>query len=1145
MEFKLISFCFQRRKQLFFNLMKTFIFLFCTTLFSFTSEFAFAQENVTVDADKVMTVDEVFKMIKKQTEYRFIYPQGLFRKSPKIKLQKGEIRVDELLRKSLVLDAFVFEVSDNKIITIKAKPNSVSLQEREVTGMVKDPMGQPLPGVTILLKGTKKGTSTDFDGNYSLKVPTNGGVLVFSYVGFSTIEKQVSGQDVIDVTLEESASELEEVVVVGYGTQTKESLTGAVSQITSEAIENRPVANLGQALQGTIPNLNITMPGGDLNENPSFNVRGGTSFAYNSNKDEYEFKNGEPLILIDGVQGDINLLNPEDIESVSVLKDAASAAIYGARGAYGVVLITTKKGKKNEKTRITYSSSFQWNKPSAIPDLLDAYTIQYAAIKAEELENRTPGSDMLEKLDRIEAYMNNPDEEPIYYLNDGGNIIWVGNTRVYDEAVRKSSPMVKHNLSLSGGSEKNTYYISLGYQDQDGLYKLNTDNFKRYNALVNVSSKATDWLSVDYGVQYNNSVFEEPVSPGAKGGWWTAMSQEPFRNINMPLRTPDYSPAPGMYTDNILSFMDYGASNRERKELLTLSVAPTISFVENWNIKSSFAYKSYNNRRKQVIPRLERIDVEFDEPIDHHTNPSSVEKWSTHTDQYTFNLWTEYSLSLNKHNLYGMVGYNQEWYIYDYLGGKGEQLLSPNIPVIDQTLGNEYSYDSESHWALRGAFYRFTYNFDNKYFINSNGRYDGTSRFPTDSRYKFFPSISGAWRISEESFAEFMKPVVSELKLRASYGSLGNQNVSNYIYIPSYGTISQVNHLFGGQRPLGVTPPGLVDPYLTWETATTIDYGIDVTLWNKLDLVFDWYSRETKDILVAGDKYPAVLGTSAPTKNSGAMKTKGWELTAKWRDEVGNDFRYDIAFNLSDYESEITSFDGNPNNLLSGLYVGKKMGEIWGYDTEGIFQDQEEIDAAPDQSLINSNWFPGDIRYKDLNGDGEISPGAGTLEDSGDRKVIGNNTPRYQFGLNLNAFWKQFDLNVFFQGVAKRDYWIGSSMYWGQIAGGTGTWEVYNNSWTPDRTDAFYPAYKAKGSNILTQTRYLQDASYIRLKNVALGYSLPAELTDKMSIGKLRIYASAYNIWEHTKVPDIFDPESMTADYPLLRSMALGIQVTF
>lgn len=610
--------------------------------------------------------------------------------------------------------------------------------------------------------------------------------------------------------------------------------------------------------------------------------------------------------------------------------------------------------------------------------------------------------------------------------------------------------------------------------------------------------------------------------------------------------TPASSPVGQMYTDNILSFMDYGSRNDETKEHILLGIAPTIHVLKGWDVKANISYKSYNFRRKQVIPELERIENRWDSPTTVHTNPSSVQRWSQHSDQFTINLFTDYSLSVDKHEFYVLGGFNQESYKYSYLGGRGEQILTPYVPVIGQTLGNEYAYDSESEWALRGAFYRFTYNYDNRYLLESNGRYDGTSRFPSDRRFKFFPSLSGAWRISEEEWAAGLRPFVNELKLRASYGSLGNQNVSNYIYIPSYGTTAQVSYLFDGIRPVGITPPGLVNADLTWETATTVDVGFDVALFDKLDVSFDWYERTTSDILVAGDKYPAVLGTSSPTKNSGEMKTTGWELTAKWRDVLDNGIRYDMSFNLSDYRSEITEFNGNPNKLLSSLYTGQVMGEIWGYETVGLFQSQEQIDNAPSQELINSGlWFPGDVQYRDLDGDGQVGPGESTVENSGDRKIIGNSTPRYQFGLNMNVFWKGFDLNVFIQGVGKRDVWIGSNLFWGGIAGGSGTYEVYEDSWTPERTDAYFPGYRSSSANRQTQTRYLQNASYLRLKNITLGYTLPAPWTERIRLDKVRVYTSAYNIWEATSVPDTFDPEVLSGNYPMLRSIAAGLQITF
>lgn len=1020
-------------------------------------------------------------------------------------------------------------------------PLQAQQSERALTGTVQTKDGIPLPGVTINVKGTQRGVITNMDGEYEMKVTQDDHILVFSYIGFKTEEIEIGDATEINLEMEEDASKLDEVLIVGFGTQEQKDVTGAISQVGSEILENRPVANVGQALQGAIPNLNIRFPDGSPNSNPTFNIRGGTSFSGGN------FTNGSPLILIDGIESDINLLNPEDIENITVLKDAASAAIYGARAANGVVLVTTKRGSKNSKTTITYNTSFQLNTPSYTPDILDAYSIQESLIRAEELEGRTPSGDLFEKLDAIEQYMSNPNSEDPYFMTPGGEIKWIANTRVYDEAVRDMTPMYKHNLSLRGGSEKTTYYASLGYQNQEGFYKMNTDIFQRYNLMLNMGSEITDWLEMDYGIQYNTSVYTEPVSPGAKGGWWTAMSLEPYRNINMPMKTPEDSPVGKMYTDNILSFMDYGSSNKRRKELLQINLNPKLYLTEGWKIEANLAYKSYNSRRKQVVPQLERIEYRWDAPTTVHTNPSNIQKWYDHSDQYTINLFSDYTLNLGNHEIYGLAGFNQEWYEYEYLGGRGEDILSPNIPVIGQTLGNQFAYDNESHWAIRGAFYNLRYDYKKKYYVESKGRYDGTSRFPKDSRFKFFPSISAAWRVTEENFSDFLKPTFNEIKFRASYGALGNQNVANYIYIPSYGTIQQVSHLFGGKRPLGVTPPRLVDANLTWETSASLNFGVEMALFNKLDLSFDWYRRETSDILVAGDKFPAVLGTSAPTKNSGAMQTEGWELVVNWEDQFNDGFRYNIAFNLSDYQSEITSFDGNPNNLLNTLYEGQKMGEIWGYETLGLFQSEEEIENAPSQELLNSRWFPGDVQYADLNRDGEISPGESTVDNPGDRKVIGNTTPRYQFGLNMNAFWKNFDLNIFFQGVGKRDYWIGHTMHWGLISfsEASGTREVYENSWTPERTDAFYPAYKPKSANKLTQTKYLQNAAYLRLKNLAVGYSLPNNILEKLKMQQLRVSLSGNNVWELTDLPGIFDPEAMDPNYPMMRSFSLGLQASF
>ncbi|MBV4359929.1 TonB-dependent receptor [Parasegetibacter sp. MAH-26] len=1028
--------------------------------------------------------------------------------------------------------------------------NQVKSPTKSIGGKVTDNAGKPLAEVSVSVKGSGHGTTTNADGVFKIDA-NKGDVLQFSLVGYPAVTITVDDRTSFSVTMKPESAGLSEVVVVGYGSQKKVNLTGAVAQVTAKEIEGRPVANVGQALQGVIPNLNVTNSNGSPNATPSLNVRGGTSFTKNSSGD-FVIQNGSPFTLVDNIPMDISQVNPEDIESISLLKDAASSAIYGARAAYGVLLVTTKKGKKTDKPSIAYYNDFQWNKPAAIPDLLNAYEIQDALIKAQSFTNGSASTDMITKLAAIKAYMDNPTTASPYIMsvpgNDASNIIWVANQNPYKEAVRASSPMQKHNLSLSGGSEKSTYYASLGYLDQDGIYKLNTDKFKRYNATFNLSSQVTNWFKLDFRTNYYNTTYTQPVNPDGKGGWWRALSQEPERNVNMPLHAPANAPnnMGGMYTDNILSFMDYGSSDRQNTENLLLGVSPSIKLAKNWNIKSDIAYTSNTYSEKRIIPELKRVETSWYSTTNVYTSPSSVYKVSDHYNQYLVNLYTDYSYSLKNHNFYALAGLNQEWYKDNYLDATGNNMITPFVPVIDQTTGQRNASDGESEWAVRGAFYRFTYNYKGKYLLESNGRYDETSRFPSYSRGKFFPSVSAGWRVSEEHFAEIIKPVVTDLKLRGSYGSIGNQNVANYIYVPSYGTTAQVNQLFNGIRPVGITPPGLVDPNITWETASTLDFGLDATFINKLDMQFDWYNRTTKDILVDGSKLPAVLGASAPTQNSGELKTKGWEFSLKWRDATKGGFRYDIAFVLSDYQTTITKFNGNPNNLLSTLYVGQKMGEIWGYQTDGIFQSNDEISKAPSQKQLYSGiLYPGDVRYANLNGDSIISQGANTTTDHGDKRIIGNSTPRFQFGVNSNFSWKNFDLNIFFQGVGKRDYWVGDNLYWGAIAGGIGTKQVYNDSWTPENTGAFYPAYRAASQNIQVQTRYLQNAAYIRLKNFTLGYSVPAKTIRHIGLQKVRIYAAGYNVWQYSKVPDVFDPEVLSANYPMMKSFAFGLQVTF
>jgi TonB-linked SusC/RagA family outer membrane protein len=1132
------------------RIMRWCLFLLIVSVFQVQAFSGYAQKTKLSLDLKNASVETILNEIESNSEFYFFCNRKLVDLERKTDIRVRNQTIDQILSEVFKGVDVEHVITGRQIVLIPGKYLSQAQNENlppplTIKGTVKNKSGTPIPGATIVVKGTTQGAITDTNGNFILTNVSGDATLIVSFVGMKTQEILVAGQTSISVTMEEETIGIEEVVAVGYGTMKKANLTGAVSQINSEVLESRAVGNIGQAIQGAIPNLNITFENGSPDTEAKLNVRGGTSFSGN------KFTVGSPLILVDGVEQStvFNLTNPEDIESITVLKDASSAAIYGARAAFGVVLVTTKKGKEGEKVSVTYHTNYLVSKPVATPDLLDSYTSQLALNQGKVLAGQSVNSFDEQVLQWRKEYIDNPSSAPVYRMN-GNTIIWTGNFNAYEEYIRDWAPTQKHTLTVKGGSEKISYYVSMGYQKQEGIYDLNTDIHNRYTGLVNLTTVLSDNFFVDYKISYNNSDYTEPYNNPGIGGFWRAFSYNDA-TLTMPLKTPADAPMPDVYSPNQAAFMDYGAEEKTKMSSVVMRVAPQLTIVEGLTFKGDFTYEQQNLTFNRFVPELLFIYDSWDNLTSSaHTNPTNVYKRRDHRDSYTLNLYGDFRKSFaRKHNVYALAGFNQEWMKFDNLWGQGNDIFTPTIPYISQTLGTQTTGDTGSEWAIRGAFFRIQYNFMEKYLLEFNGRYDGTSKFPKDTRYAFFPSISAGWRLSEEQFAQGLKNVVTNLKLRGSYGSLGNQNVANYIFYPSYGTEARIDYIFDDKRPMGINPPGLVSNNLTWETANTIDFGVDLTLFNKLDLTFDWYNRTTSDIIVAGDKFPSLLGTNAPTKNSGEMKTTGWELSTSWRDRLKSGFSYDIGLVLSDYQSEITKFEGNPEKVLSSLYVGQKMGEIWGYVTEGLFQSFDEIAAAPSQSKISgAEWRPGDVRYKNLDDDAsEIFWGSDTADDPGDRKIIGNNTPRYSFGVTMNGTWKGFDLNLFWQGIGKRDVWTDDGFLWGQMINSryTGTWAVYEDSWTPQRTDAHWPGYRAFDGNRETQTRYLLNASYIRLKYLTLGYTAPQRITKKAGIEKVRIYFSGQNLWEKTGVPKTLDPELINTTYPIMRSYSLGLQITF
>lgn len=1136
-------------------------------LFSVLSASAQVKEKLISLSFSNIPLSEAMVKFQNASGYTFFYDAKQIDLAERVSLSVKDAPVQKAVGLLLRNTALGFDITNTQIVLFPKKSvEETSGGSITVRGKIVDSSGESVIGANVKEDGSSNGAITDLDGNFVLTVK-KGAMLTVSYIGYQPRKMKAASQ--MNIRLKEDAMALDEVVVVGFGTQKKVNLTGAVASVSAEALENKPVANIGQALQGVIPNLNVSATTSQPNEVPTFNVRGGTSMGQND-KGAWEIKNGSPLILVDGVQMDetyLSMLNPNDIESISLLKDAASAAIYGARATYGVLLVTTKTGKKDQKANVTYNFNMQWNTPSHRPDIMDAYTIQLAANQLTRLTGGTVSSFNETLLEAKKAWRDDPQNAPAWIYNEGSatKFAWVRSMNPYDEVVRDWTPMQKHTVSITGGTSKTRYYISLGYQRQEGMYKINTDVQNRFNGMMSLDTDINKWFKISAKMSYNATTYDEPYLNPQKGSLWGAMMGEVSRNICSPIQTSATDPQPEMWTDNVLGWLAYGATRDTRRNNAVFNVTPTVTLLPGWTVKAELSYRPNEYFQKIVVPTREYVVDDWTSVVKTHTDPSRVEETVTHSDSYTINAYTNFDRRFGKHNVGGVLGFNQEWYVYRKTYGKAESILNTSLPMINTATGNQYSGDNANHWAIRGAFARLNYVFNDRYLVEFNGRYDGTSRFPKNDRFKFFPSLSAGWRISEENFMESTRSWLDNLKLRGSWGSLGNQNVDNYAYIAEYGSVDYVAWNMGGTRPMGISPSGLVSPSLTWETATTLDFGIDASFFsNRLDFSFDWYSRETKDILMSGDKYPAVMGVSAPKKNSGILKTNGWELSLKWQDRLSNGLRYDVSFVLSDYITKVKRFSGNPNKSLSTLYDGKVMGEIWGYRCEGILQESDfDIDEngkyilkGASQTDLNSTWYPGDLRFADIGGkkgedenksdagpDGKVSNGENTVYNSGDLRVLGNNTPRFRFGLNGNVFWKNFSLNVFFQGVAKRDVFISNNMLFGG-SDSAGNFDTFKNSWTPENTNAKYHMY-ARGQNLTTNSRYMYNGAFLRLKTLTVGYTLPKQWTEKLTLNTVRVNLSGYNLFEITGVPDVFDPESIQSAYPMMRSVAVGVQVNF
>lgn len=1066
-----------------------------------------------------------------------------------------------------------------------------------VKGVIKDRSGNPLSGASVIVNdnGTKKGTIADIDGRYSIDAK-KGAEIEFSYIGFTTTTIIVENQ-IIDVTLEEDRTLLDDVVVVGYGTQKKVNLTGSVAAVNSDVLENRSTNSVSQMLQGAMPNVSISVPSGSPGTGGTITIRGIGSINSSS-----------PLILVDGVPGDIDHLSPNDIESISVLKDASSAAIYGARAAFGVVLVTTKESQKG-KANVNYNGYWSWSTPTVSTDFITSgyehsfiFDTSYMGQKgfmgaatgfteADYAELEARHYDTVEDPSRpwiVETEVNGKTKYNYY-----GNFDW------WKWMYKEYMPSQSHSVSISGGNDKISYYVSGSFYTKDGLMRIVEEKYSKYTLNAKIRAQVNKWLKISNMTTFFNASHAYPGENASNAAFART-------NINC---SPAYVPIgyDGNFTGmmksgklinegrlaDIVGGVSKGVNEKRRfRNTFALTISPAKGL--SLNADYTFGFTMDDKWKRQGIVKVSTgyaNETMLSTSTVHKTD--YIQKSMTYNPSHVFNAYANYDNSFGDgHHISLTAGINYEYQKYTDLLGYRTDVMSESLNVLDLATGGVSVDDNGaiigeikangggSAYELFGAFFRANYNYKERYLVEFNGRYDGSSRFLKSNRYGFFPSVSAGWRLSEEAFMEDVKTVMNNVKLRASYGILGNQlGVKTY----PYSTISQAqsSYIIDGGRPYYLTTPAPVSSDYTWEKVATFDVGIDLNLLqNRLSFTADYFIRNTTDMFVDGITLPGVYGANPPDQNAGEMQTKGFEISLSWRDHFklgGHPFHYEIYGSLGDARSFITKYQGNDTKLLSDYYEGMEVGEIWGFRTDGLFQsDQEatEWTSKIDQTYVGRDIFEksmgewavaraGDVKYLDLDEDNTITDGAQTYDDHGDMEVIGNSTPRYNYGFGINLSYFGFDFAINFQGVGKCDLYPNAEMEkfwgpWGRVNSAFLPKDIALKAWSEDNPDGYFPQLERGGAAYLDRAqiktvndRYLQNLAYIRLKNLSFGYTLPQKWTSKVKIERLRIYVAGDNLWYFSPFKTKYiDPEQAMAAkdariYPFSKTFTFGVNLNF
>ena len=1048
-----------------------------------------------------------------------------------------------------------------------------------VTGKVTDTAGEPLVGVSVVVVGEQGNVAiSDIDGVYTIVSPANG-ILEFSLIGMENTRVPVGGKSVVDVVMKEENLILDELVVVGFGSQRKENLTGAVSTVNvGRTMDGKPFTDPAKGLQGAVPGLTVTFSNGAINNAPAINIRGMGSLNATDG--------GSPLILVDNVVvSDISLVNAEDIESISVLKDAASTSIYGARAAFGVILIKTRSGRMGSKFSVSYTNNFSWGTPTVLPQFPKDAVAEIAAMDAAMARGKQAfdmfGMKAQPLMDGIERWIAN------YSHNRRGHEMIMGEDfevkdgvtyfyRLWDpvkEMYQKWTPQQSHNLQVTGGSDRISFVLSGGYQYQEGILKIKPDIINKYNLSLGVNAKAAPWVDIEARMNLRQTDYDYPYS-----------YQDPYYYM---WRWGTYFPY-GTYTDwqgttawfrHIPGYLHNASYSTSRQSYYNTQVAATFHIGEYVDLRSEFAYSTTNRRVHESGGYVAMWDF-WGGGLNYNTKlPGSsadeVEFTSYRTTQITSNTYATFEKDFGEHNLKVTAGVNIET-------GQSQMQMSKKMGLMDKELGQlplatgaATVNGSASDWAVAGWFARVNYNYKNRYLAEVNGRYDGSSNFPSHSRWAFFPSFSLGYRVSEEPFFAPVKQVVSDMKIRGSYGLIGNQNVGADRFIPTMST-AYASWLVDGAKVLYTGLPANVSSSLYWEDVATLDIGVDLRfLGNKYGITFDWFQRTNRNMLSVGETLPETFGTAAAMVNDGRLRTRGWEITIDGSHSFGNGLSIYGNVNISDYKSVITEWNANSGNLLTSNYKGKTIGEIWGFETDRYFTSAEDVASSPSQVGLQTGNFvfgPGDIKYRDLNGDNVINAGKSTLQDHGDLKVIGNTTPRYQYSIRVGGAWKGIDVDIYLQGIGKRQLWATGNEAIPYYRGADVMYEHQMDFWSPENPNARYPlpytgngstaisgirymanAAANSGNNFYPQTKYLLNLSYLRVKNITIGYSLPDKWISRANLTKARVYFSGENLFEFSQKKIPIDPEitagSATSNFygrtaPFERIISFGVQLT-